>query len=323
MSSELEFTGERYVPGKTEPRLATCHEHRYQIALEWCAGRNVVDFGSGAGYGAALLSSVAASVMGYEPDREAVDFAQDTFGSESLHFTTDVNYVLNLAGKVDVVTCFEVLEHVLDPAEILSPVRELLTDQGVLLLSTPNRLKYQDLRRNDNPFHVHEYYFEELHETLLEFFPQVEIFGQDYVATSVVFPLSNATPDARLVGPGLSLAPVSDGFFALCSGQGVLPRATSFFLPQNLDESDDCVDGLGRTALERLLKEMEDERRRAQVVLDGWEADIERLNAHIAASQQIPTLVKTSLKECQPGRPISRLLRSLKNGFVRRRVIQR
>ena len=53
------------------------------------------------------------------------------------------------------------------------------------------------------------------------------------------------------------------------------------------------------------------------------EADIERLNAHIAASQQIPTLVKTSLKECQPGRPISRLLRSLKNGFVRRRVDQR
>ena len=61
MSADLEFTGERYVPG-TAGEIAHEHWHRYAFARRFVAGRRVLDVACGEGYGSALLSEAAASV---------------------------------------------------------------------------------------------------------------------------------------------------------------------------------------------------------------------------------------------------------------------
>ena len=48
MSAELEFTGERYVPGKAG-EIAHEHWHRYAFARAFVAGRRVHHLASGEG----------------------------------------------------------------------------------------------------------------------------------------------------------------------------------------------------------------------------------------------------------------------------------
>jgi len=286
MTSDLRFTGERFVPGQTNYRMTTSHEHRYQLALPLAEQRDVVDFGCGAGYGAQLLAEVARTVTAYDPDEETIEHIRQTIQGHNLSFTSQLEDLTQHSRSVDLAVCFEVLEHVIDPDSILSPVAELIKDDGLLLLSTPNKQKHQDERQNNNPFHVHEYYQDELQEVLERYFTHVTIYGQDFVATSIIFPLSSASSDARISGPGMQLAPRSDGFLAICSNSDSTRTLSGFFFPDSLAESDDIVDGLRRSETTALLHAMDAEREQAQNVLDGWEADIKRLNEHIYALER-------------------------------------
>ena len=286
MTSDLRFTGERFVPGLTNYRMTTSHEHRYQIALPLAGERDVVDFGCGAGYGAQLLAEVARTVTAYDPDEETIRHVRQTILGQNLSFTSQLDDLAEQSGSFDLVVCFEVLEHVMDPDVVLGPIAEMIRDDGILLLSTPNKQKHQDERQNNNPFHVHEYYQEELQEVLERYFTNVTIYGQDFVATSIIFPLSKDASDARISGPGVQVAPESDGFLAICSKSSITTTLSGFFLSDSLAESDDIVDGLRRSETTSLLHATDTEREQAQKVLEGWEADIERLNEHIHALER-------------------------------------
>ena len=69
---------ERAEPGTPQwAELAAPHLARYLFAAERVAGRRVLDLGSGAGYGAAVLRSAgAATVLGVDADAAAVGRAQ-------------------------------------------------------------------------------------------------------------------------------------------------------------------------------------------------------------------------------------------------------
>ena len=70
--SILPRTGERYIPG--ESRVTGIESmHRYAVAAELVAGRRVLDIASGEGYGSFMLSQKAASVVGVDLNRQAVE----------------------------------------------------------------------------------------------------------------------------------------------------------------------------------------------------------------------------------------------------------
>ena len=56
----LEFTGERFVPGSADGEIAYEHWHRYAFARRFGTGKRVLDAACGEGYGTALLAGVAA-----------------------------------------------------------------------------------------------------------------------------------------------------------------------------------------------------------------------------------------------------------------------
>ncbi len=49
----------------------------------------------------------------------------------------------NVVGRFDLVVSFEVLEHIPDPSGFLAGARELLADDGLLILSTPNEMSLE------------------------------------------------------------------------------------------------------------------------------------------------------------------------------------
>ena len=122
----LPYTGERAVPWEpaTGAHIMRAHVARYAWALQYAAGRRVVDLGCGAGYGAFMLSWVAESVLGVDVSAEAIAFARERFPAGNLRFevadlTEGVPPVEHAVGA-DLYVAFEFLEHIDDPAALLN-----------------------------------------------------------------------------------------------------------------------------------------------------------------------------------------------------------
>ena len=81
----MEFDGERFIP-ELEGEIKYEHLHRYAIAMEFAAGKSVLDIASGEGYGAALLARHARSVVGVDIDSEAVEHARTKYLCRNLSF---------------------------------------------------------------------------------------------------------------------------------------------------------------------------------------------------------------------------------------------
>ena len=60
MPSDLEFTGERFIPG-TAGEIWHEHWHRYHFAAPLVAGLDVLDVACGEGYGSALMRGAYSS----------------------------------------------------------------------------------------------------------------------------------------------------------------------------------------------------------------------------------------------------------------------
>lgn len=190
MASNLEFTGERYVPG-VAGEIAYEHWHRYAFARAFVVGRRVLDVSCGEGYGSALLAEAAAEVVGIDIASEAVDHARRAYaGRARLRFERGSAIALPLPdASIDVAVSFETIEH-LPREEQPRMVRELarvLTRDGVLLLSAPNPVEYSQARDYRNPFHLHEPSREALAALLREAFAATRWYRQRRFFGSALF----------------------------------------------------------------------------------------------------------------------------------------
>ncbi len=178
---DLEFTGERVVPGKVDPELQLEHSTRYQLASRWVRGKKVLDFGCGTGYGAAILKRAGASrVIGSDNSPAAVLYAKSHFGVPGVHFcVSDCERAAFADGSFDIVVSFELIEHLDSYPSYLKEVRRLLPETGLFVVSTPNKSTYNDPRHSTpNPFHTHEFALDDFRNALSSFFGTVTILGQ-------------------------------------------------------------------------------------------------------------------------------------------------
>jgi SAM-dependent methyltransferase len=176
----IEWTGERAVPWSPDVNVIYEHFHRYLWAQALVDGRRVMDVGSGEGYGSALLASSAREVVGIDVDPTTVEHSRLNYGARNLTFetasATDLSHIAD--DSFDAVVAFEILEHVDDQKAMLAEIGRVLRDEGLLIMSTPDRRAYTEATGNENPFHVHELSEEEYREALTEHFDHVCLFGQ-------------------------------------------------------------------------------------------------------------------------------------------------
>ena len=107
------------------------------------AGRSIVDVGCGGGLLAEAMARKGARVVG-------LDMADDLLNVARLHALesgVSVEYrhepaethALQHAGRYDVVTCMEMLEHVPDPSSVIAALAALVKPGGQVFVSTLNR----------------------------------------------------------------------------------------------------------------------------------------------------------------------------------------
>src|SRR5262245_12830013 len=193
---ELPFTGERYVPGLDWPDISYEHWHRYLYAAEFAAGKRVLDIACGEGYGSALLAEAADRVIGIDIDPQIVEFAANKYQRPNLEFRCGPAHAvpMNDGEAFDLLVSFETLEHMSEEHQqrFLSEAKRLLAPDGVILLSTPNKLLYSDQPDYSNPFHVKELYRGEFLELLRQYFRAVKILGQMVYPVSYIWPVADA-----------------------------------------------------------------------------------------------------------------------------------
>jgi ubiquinone/menaquinone biosynthesis C-methylase UbiE len=186
----MEFTGERFVP-EINGDIKYEHLHRYALALDFAEGMSVLDIASGEGYGSAILAKSAHHVTGVDIDPESVSHAQAQYGHfPNLDFLVGSCSAIPIAdASIDVVTSFETIEHHDQHEEMMQEINRVLNVEGLLIISSPNRLIYSDESNRVNPFHVKELYYEEFLDLLKRHFRQIHIYGQKLETISCVMSL--------------------------------------------------------------------------------------------------------------------------------------
>lgn len=166
-SDQLALTGERTVPGiAAENYWFRRHEVAYEYILDHCAGRDVLEAGSGEGYGASMIAARAKSVTCVDYDEQAVEHTRRRYPELVVHRGNLIDLPLT-DGSVDVVVNFQVIEHLWDQSAFVAECHRVLRPGGVLLMSTPNRITFSPGRDTPlNPFHTRELSAAELTELL-------------------------------------------------------------------------------------------------------------------------------------------------------------
>jgi SAM-dependent methyltransferase len=159
------------------------HLSRYQFAAHPARGKRVLDVGCGVGYGSYYLATHGvAEVVGVDLSAEAIAYARRHYRHPNLtYLCADALSLPDALGPFDVVVAYEVFEHVDDGERFLDGLCEHLHDDGVLLVSTPNKLTFSPGHPRDsspNPFHVREYYRDEFTALLDARFGECRLYGQ-------------------------------------------------------------------------------------------------------------------------------------------------
>jgi SAM-dependent methyltransferase len=228
----IEFTGERVIPGQVDPDLWNEHQARYEFAARLAAGRRVLDAGCGSGYGTARLAEVASNVIGVDYAAEAIDYARGNFSGPNIRFVRASCEVLPIdSASVDLIVCFEVIEHLARWQEFLAEARRVLAPDGLLVISTPNEAYYADSRKltGPNPYHVHEFDFAGFAAELKARFEHVSIYMENHIAAIAFQPCGAETgskPETRQAGAAVDAA--SAHFFLAVCGNTAVPNPQTF-----------------------------------------------------------------------------------------------
>lgn len=156
------------------------HQLAYVHVRDRAAGLHVLDFGCGSGYGSAILSEGAGRVTAVDASPRAIAFCRESYARDNLEFRQiPADCTLPFEDNTfDIVTSFQVIEHMPDVGAYLRLLKRVLKPGGSLYITTPNRayrlLPFQPIWQ---PAHMREYSAKTLHADLSGVFSDYDLLG--------------------------------------------------------------------------------------------------------------------------------------------------
>ena len=153
----------------------------YVFARRLAEGRSVLDVGCGSGHGAWLMAASGATrTTAVDLDEERVRHVAELCagypGFQAARM--DAQRLEFKDGNFQLVTCFEVIEHVPRPGMLLAGMQRILSPDGVAVISTPNRLvRLLPFQLPWNRDHLREYALSGFRRTLTKHFSAITVFG--------------------------------------------------------------------------------------------------------------------------------------------------
>jgi len=160
------------------------HVGRYHFASKYIRpGDVVLDAACGLGYGTYTLKGLtaASSFRGIDGSTSAIDYANACYSvDQTITFSEGFlpECLFDIPdNSVDVVVCFETLEHVERPADLLKEFHRILTPGGRIISSVPNDWS-DETGEDPNPYHFHVYDIPKFTSQMEGCFEIEHLFGQ-------------------------------------------------------------------------------------------------------------------------------------------------
>ena len=288
---QMEFTGERVVPGQVDVDLWNEHFARYAFAAHFCNGKKVLDAGCGTGYGAAELARVASSVVALDVSQDALIYGRSESQVPVGWVAGSATHIPFADASFDVVVAFEVIEHLAEWRGLLNEARRILAPDGRLIVSTPNQGFYSESRAEagPNPFHHHEFVYEEFYSALREYFPVADTFLQDH-SEGILFRAVHDGATARVRIDGRAGEPGESNFFiAVCAAKSSGTPETFVYLPSSTNLLRERAQHIRRLGAELQLKNtwLEEAQDKHRTLLSLFEQQADELKKRTEWAQQL------------------------------------
>jgi ubiquinone/menaquinone biosynthesis C-methylase UbiE len=159
--------------------LHRMHEAAYRQAAIWAGGKRVLDVGCNTGYGTAILANHASEAVGVDVSRKAIAEAIQQHGAANTQFhNVDGIELPFVESSFDLVTSFQVIEHVVDYDLYVTTIKRVLKPTGAVVFTTPNGvLRLDPGMKPWNRFHVREFSAHEVFALLTRYFKHVTVYG--------------------------------------------------------------------------------------------------------------------------------------------------
>jgi O-antigen biosynthesis protein len=272
-NSGLLTDGERFIPGMGDmfgEAIELEHLHRYLIVKNLAEGLDVLDIACGEGYGSNLIAQVAKSTTGVDISAEAIDHASHKYVKNNLSFIRGMCEKIPCAdSSVDLIVSFETIEHHVLHDEMMVEFKRVMRPNGVLVISSPNKLEYSDKPNYQNPFHLKELYLNEFESLIGKYFKNIKTYGQRAVVASAIGALKGgntvsfnqyiADKNNVFPKPATSFAPQDPLYFITVAGNAEL-----FELGASIYEHKLSITDLDPVRLEQLQKQLQAEKKNAR-----------------------------------------------------------
>ena len=187
MSRELTTTSGMFRLETPADFCGVAHESRYAWVCEhWdLSGKTILDFGCGSGYGTdtwPLLRRLWS--MEWIIPKQAIAFAQSQYKKNNMAFfaadASSAREIFTLLNRqsYDLITSFDVIEHIELYRDYLANIATLIKSDGTLIIGCPNRLQTLSWNRTWNPYHRQEFAPRQFREILLDYFDNVVLVSR-------------------------------------------------------------------------------------------------------------------------------------------------
>lgn len=181
-------TEERALP--SDPRFVATGYHRMMLGryafagVMFCRGAEVLDTGSGIGWGAFLVSHFVRNVTAFDIDPHLASFCKEIWPATNVTWCTGDMRDLSFLGdaRYEVVLGMEVVEHLTrdDGERYFREVSRVLCPGGVFVGTStfPASIDEAQAMADSNPYHLHIFTHDEMLEILFRHFSNATIIGR-------------------------------------------------------------------------------------------------------------------------------------------------
>ncbi len=203
-SQDIYFDGLCMMPDQSwNAQMELEHWNRYMAFSYLAEDVSVLDIACGEGYGTNLLSSIARKATGMDLSADNIRHAIHKYGRKKNNLdykVSDACQILAGNDKYDVVYSFETIEHLENISAYLSNLSNILTENGIGIISTPRPNINPVTKRPYNPHHVKELLVEEFKNLLGTYFQYVELAGQSKEYPCEIHQSFSVDKDAYMIG---------------------------------------------------------------------------------------------------------------------------
>lgn len=193
--------------GAAEHILFLKQKKAYEFAAEQVKGKHVLDYGIGSGFGTVLLAEDAEHITGVDIFKKTIAFCKKNHRKENVKFVQiGSSYTTPFPDDhFDMITSFQVIEHVDNVEAYLLEFKRILKPGGTLLITTPNRsYRLLPFQKPWNEEHLREYSKRGLYKDIVNVFDKVQIIsvsGNDAVTQIEHARVKQSPLHVYLLGP--------------------------------------------------------------------------------------------------------------------------